>query len=301
MIEVNKVYHDDCRNVLKHIDDEMIDIVLSDIPYGISYDDWDILHNNTNSALGGSTPHQVENTSFQRRGKPINGWSEADKNIPYEYQEWCKTWAKELCRITKEASPILLFSSRRYLHRVCSALEDEGFLIRDILIWKKDRCHIKAQRVNKVLERRGIYDNSYDNYRIGNMKPMYEPIIWAMKPYRRTLTDCVVENKIGGFYCGNNIVPSNIIECPVNPRNEYHPTEKPIGLIEELIERFSIDDNHIILDPFMGGGTTVIASMNKERNFIGVELQGDYYNIAKERINDHINNNNLQDRYSLIA
>lgn len=296
-----KLYNDDCRNILKLMPDESIDIVLTDIPYGINYDDWDVLHNNTNSALGGSSQHQKENTSFKRRGKPINGWSEVDKKIPYEYQEWCRTWIKDLYRVTKQASPILIFSSRRYLHRVCSALEDEGFLIRDILIWKKDRCHTKAQRVQKVLEKRGIYDNSYDNYRIGNLKPMYEPIIWAMKPYSHTLTDCVVENKIGGFYCQNSIVPSNIIEHPVNPRNEYHPTEKPTGLIEELIRRLSIDGNHVILDPFMGGGTTAIACINTNRNFIGIELESRYYNLAKNRINDHITNNDLQDKYNLIA
>lgn len=281
-----KLYNDDCRNILKSIPNESIDIVLTDIPYGINYDEWDVLHNNTNSALGGSSQHQKENTSFKRRGKPINGWSEADKKIPYEYQDWCRTWMKDLYRVTKQASPVLIFSSRRYLHRVCSALEDEGFLIRDILIWKKDRCHTKAQRVQKVLENRGIYDDVYNDYRIGNMKPMYEPIIWAMKPYERTLTDCIINNKIGGFYCKDNIVPSNIIEYPINPKNEYHPTEKPVGLMEELIERFSIDNNHIILDPFMGSGSTGIACKNKGRNFIGIELDKNYFNIAKQRIGE---------------
>ena len=47
--------------------------MLSDIPYGINYDEWDILHDNKNSALGGHSPHQKENTSFERRGKPNNG------------------------------------------------------------------------------------------------------------------------------------------------------------------------------------------------------------------------------------
>jgi site-specific DNA-methyltransferase (adenine-specific) len=283
-----KLYNDDCRNILKLMPDESIDIVLTDIPYGINYDEWDVLHSNTNSALGGSSQHQKENTSFKRRGKPINGWSEADKRMPYEYQEWCRTWMKDLYRATKQASPVLIFSSRRHLHRVCSALEDEGFLIRDILIWKKDRCHTKAQRVQNVLRRRGIYDDTYDDYRIGNMKPMYEPIIWAMKPYEYTLTDRIIKDKIGGFYCKNNIVPSNIIEHPTNPRNEYHPTEKPVELIEELIERFSIDSNHVILDPFMGSGSTGIACKNKDRSFIGIELDEDYFGIAENRINDYV-------------
>ena len=57
---------------MKLIKNELIDIVLSDIPYGINFDEWDVLHNNTNSALMGSTKHQIKNTTFKKRGKPIN-------------------------------------------------------------------------------------------------------------------------------------------------------------------------------------------------------------------------------------
>lgn len=228
----------------------------------------------------------MKGTSFKKRGKPINGWNEADKKISYEYQEWCSNWARELFRVTKEASPVLIFSSRRYLHRVSTALEDEGFLIRDVLIWEKDKCNAKAQRINNVLHKRGIYDGVYDNYRLGNLKPMYEPIIWAMKPYKHTLTDCVIENKIGGIFCENDKIPSNIIKCNTNKRNEFHPTQKPVELIEELIKIFSISKDHIILDMFMGSGTTALACINTQRNYIGFELNKEYHRLAEERIHN---------------
>ena len=279
-----EIYLGDCVQEMKKIPNSYIDICITDIPYGIDFCDWDILHNNTNSALGGSSEHQKQDTSFKRRGKPINGWSKADKNIPYEYQEWCNKWAKELFRITKEASPILIFSSRRFQHRVCNALEDNGFMIRDILIWKKDRCNAKAQRINNVLHRRGIYEDCYENYRIGNLAPYYEPIIFAMKPYSKTLTDSILENKIGGFLCNNDRIPSNIIECPVNKKNKYHETEKPVKLLEDLINIFSIDENHIILDFTMGSGSTGVACLNTNRKFIGIELDEKHFNTAKERL-----------------
>jgi len=63
----------------------------------------------------------------------------------------------------------------------------------------------------------------------------------------------------------------------------YHPTQKPSELIQKLIEDFS-DDGSTILDPFMGSGTTGVACKNLNRNFIGIELDEQYYNIAKERI-----------------
>ena len=280
----NKLYLGDCVEIMKGIKNNSIDIVITDIPYGISYSDWDVLHGNTNSALGGSSEHQSKDTSFKRRGKPINGWSKRDKQIPYEYQEWCNKWAKELFRITKEASPILIFSSRRFQHRVANALEDNGFMIRDILIWQKDKCNAKAQRINNVLHKRGVFEERYENYRIGNLAPYYEPIIFAMKPYKNTITDVVLRDNIGGFYCKDDKIPSNIIYCPVNKKNLYHETEKPVMLIEELIKIFSIDENDIILDFTMGSGTTGVACNNIGRNFIGIEIDENYFNIAKQRI-----------------
>lgn len=280
------LYQGDCVNILKNIENQSIDIVITDIPYGISYTEWDILHHNTNSALNGYTNHQIKNTSFKKRGKPINGWNKEDKKISYEYEKWCQEWAKELFRITKEASPILIFSSRRFLHRVCCALEDNGFLIRDILIWEKNKCNAKAQHISKVSNKRNIFDDKYNNYRIGNLAPIYEPIIWAMKPYKHTITDCVIKNDIGGFNDINGKIPNNIIKCDCNKYNLYHETEKPVELIKHLIRLFSINENHVILDFTMGSGTTGVACKELNRNFIGIELDKNYFNIAEKRIND---------------
>ena len=281
------LYNGDCIEIMKKLQDNSIDIVITDIPYGIDFSDWDVLHNNTNSALGGYSEHQKNNTTFKRRGKPINGWSEADKRIPYEYQEWCNKWAKELFRVTKEASPILIFSSRRFQHRVACALEDNGFMIRDILIWQKDKCNAKAQRINNVLNKRGIYDSKYDDYRIGNLAPYYEPIIFAMKPYKNTLTDRILKDDIGGFNCVDNKIPSNILYCPTNKKNKYHETEKPVELIEKIIDIFSINNKHTILDFTAGSCSTGVAALNKGKNFIGIELSKKYFDISKERMSNN--------------
>lgn len=294
MIMMNKIITDryslfngDCIEVMRSLKDNSIDIVITDIPYGIDYSDWDVLHSNTNSALGKKTSHQEKDTSFKRRGKPINGWSKADKNIPYEYQEWCNKWAKELFRITKEASPILIFSSRRFQHRVSCALEDNGFMIRDVIIWEKDRCNPKAQRISKVLEKRGIIDERFKDYRIGNLAPYYEPIIFAMKPYRGTLTDRVIRDSIGGFNCISGKIPPNILHCDINKKNKYHEAEKPINLIEHLIDIFSIKDD-VILDFTQGSGTTGVASIRKGKRYVGIEIDEKYFEIAKNRIENEL-------------
>ena len=102
-----ELYNGDCCEILKNLKDNSIDIVITDIPYGISYSDWDVLHNNTNSALGGASEHQMNDTSFKHRGKPLNGWSKEDKKIPYEYEEWCKKMSeKNFVLVSEQDFPI---------------------------------------------------------------------------------------------------------------------------------------------------------------------------------------------------
>jgi len=69
-----------------------------------------------------------------------------------------------------------------------------------------------------------------------------------------------------------------------------------------LKETFNItDEDDLVLDFAMGSGTTGIACVNTNRNFIGIELQEDYYKFVKSRINKHIIDHNLQDKYNILA
>ena len=79
-----------------------------------------------------------------------------------------------------------------------------------------------------------------------------------------------------------------------------HPTQKPVELCEYFIKTYT-NENELVLDNCMGSGTTAIACINTNRNYIGFELDKEYYEIAKNRINKHILDNNLQNKYSLIT
>ena len=70
-----------------------------------------------------------------------------------------------------------------------------------------------------------------------------------------------------------------------NIPKRLHPTQKPLDLIEYMVSTYS-NENHIILDPFMGSGTTGVACKNLNRNFIGIELDETYFEIAKKRIEE---------------
>jgi len=67
--------------------------------------------------------------------------------------------------------------------------------------------------------------------------------------------------------------------------NKMHPTEKPVELMEYYILNSS-NENDVVLDPFMGSGSTGVACVKNKRSFIGFEIDENYFNIAKERIND---------------
>ncbi len=65
---LDKITQGDCRDHISHLTDNSIELFLSDIPYGINLDDWDVLHDNMNSALLGQSPAQVGKSAFKRRG-----------------------------------------------------------------------------------------------------------------------------------------------------------------------------------------------------------------------------------------
>ena len=93
---MNKLIKGNCIDIIKNIESNSIHLILSDIPYGIGADDWDVLHDNANSAFLGSSPAQEKaGAIFKKRGKPLNGWSKADQQIPKQYYDWCLTWVED--------------------------------------------------------------------------------------------------------------------------------------------------------------------------------------------------------------
>lgn len=282
----------DCREHLPLLADESIELFLSDIPYGISLDDWDVLHNNTNSALLGQSPAQVGKSGFKRRGKPINGWSQADRNMGKEYEEWCRSWAEMVLPKLKSGSSVFVFGARRTIHRVVNAFEDSGFLLKDILAWKKDSAHHRAQRVSIIFDRRGLKNaaQAWHGWRLGNLAPIYEPIAWFMKPYRigGTIADNILENSVGAMNIeecqiqGSN--PTNILELGFQKgERRIHEAQKPLKLIQFLI-KLTTKEGQTVLDPFMGSGTTAIAAKQLKRHFIGFESVPEFHADALKRL-----------------
>ena len=288
---LNKITEADCIEKIPKLDNDSLDLLLSDIPYGISLDDWDVLHGNTNSALLGSSPAQQGKSGFKRRGKPINGWSQSDRNIGIEYQKWCQQWASLVYPKMKPGSFAFVFGARRTIHRVINAFEDNGFLLKDLLAWKKGSAHHRAQRVSIVMERRGLESEArkWEGWRLGNLAPIWEPIAWFMKPYTigGTITDNILAHEVGALNIGacqvNGVSPTNLLEFSFQrSEGRLHEAQKPVELIKYLI-KLTTRENQIVLDPFMGSGTTAVAARALKRNFIGFESHKEYCKLANKR------------------
>ena len=292
---MNDVINGDSITEIKKIASESVHLILSDIPYGISFEEWDVLHNNTNSALLGSSPAQEKAGSvFKKRGKPLNGWSEADKKIPLEYYNWCMSWASEWLRVLTPGASVFIFAGRRLAHRCISAMEDSGFIYKDMISWEKESAPHRAQRISAVYDRRGDEENSqkWDGWRVGNLRPLFEPILWFMKPYKigGTLADNIIDYGVGAYndavWHSLNKLTSNQIKVESTAEDHgKHPTQKPLALMRALIELTTVE-NQVVLDPFCGSGSTLVAAKQLNRKYIGIEISEEYCQISNERLLD---------------
>ncbi len=286
---LNNIVLGDCIKHLPHLPTNSVHLCVSDIPYGINLAEWDVLHDNTNSALLGQSPAQIGKSGFKRRGKPINGWNAADRKIPKQYQEWCSQWTETLFPVMKEGSSVFIFGARRMLHRIIIAFEDSGFLLRDVLAWEKPNAHHRAQSLENLMRNRGLDDEAekWKGWRVGNLAPKWEPIAWFFKPYRHTIIDNVLVQEVGAINiaecCVDGRSPTNVLRFNQEQGPRLHETQKPVDLIEYLI-KLTTREGQIVLDPFMGSGTTAVAAKNLRRQFVGFEISEEFWRVSQDRL-----------------
>jgi site-specific DNA-methyltransferase (adenine-specific) len=290
----NQIMNTDGIQEIKNLPDNSVHLILSDIPYGIGAEDWDVLHDNTNSAYLGSSPAQRKaGAVFKKRGKPINGWSEADREIPKQYYDWCSTWAADWLKVLKPGGSAIIFAGRRYSHRCIAALEDAGFSYKDMFAWLRQRAPHRAQRLSIVYEKRGDFASAqqWERWRVGNLRPTFEPVLWFTKPYKigTTIADNVLAHGVGAFneeaFLKYEPMPDNILRSGfLSGESGLHPTQKPITLMQAFIELTTLE-GHVVLDPFCGSGSTLVAAKNLDRKYIGFEINANYAQVAEECLN----------------
>ena len=164
----------------------------------------------------------------------------------------CKEYAPEFYRLLKDGSHCYVMTNHINLINMLNTFTDIGFHFIKSLIWNKG---------NKIM---GQYYMS-----------QYEYILFFRKGKGKKINNCGT---------------SDILSIPNKKTKDkggknIHDTEKPIELMEVLVNNSS-QENELVLDPFMGVGSTGVACLNTKRNFIGIEIDENYFNIAKSRLGE---------------
>jgi site-specific DNA-methyltransferase (adenine-specific) len=202
------------------------------------------------------------------------------------------SWVKEWHRVLKAGASAMVFAGRRLAHRCVCAFEDSGFTYKDMLAWSKEKAAHRAQRLSVVYEKRGdgISADKWNGWKVGNLRPTYEPILWFTKPYKigATIADNMLDNEVGAYneraFMKYADSPDNIINIASESADVgLHPTQKPLKLMQALIE-LTTNKNHIVLDPFCGSGTTLLAAAVLERKYIGIDIDKSYCDTAAGRL-----------------
>ena len=250
MIDLRK---GDCLELMKDLPDKSIDAIITDPPYGTTTCKWDSV-------------------------------------IPFD-----KMW-KQLNRIIKPNGAILLFGQEPFSSFLrCSNINNYRY----DWIWDKVSTTNFANAKKMPLscyEVISVFYKSLPTYNPQMTDAKSDRIRPISKPKENTSeTNKQASGKTRQYsdnYDNTKRFPRKIIEvscrlAECNSLNRVHPTQKPELLMEYLIKTYT-NDNEVVLDFTMGSGTTGVACVNTNRNFIGMELDDKYFEIAEKRINDTI-------------
>ena len=302
---INRVTYGDCIEMMKRIPAGSIDMVCTDPPYFLDGlgSDWnkESLDSKGSSAVVGNLPKGMK----------------FDRNQSKKFREFYEGVSREVFRILKPGGAFISFSSPRLYHSMTISIEDAGFEIRDMLGWIYTQSQVKAFSQDHIIEKdkkltpgeKEAMKESCRNWKTPQLKPAIEPMCLAVKPiegryidnfqkYGTGLMNTADETKTGeeGGFFPSNIITTDEIEETMDrvflvskptkaEKKEYntHLSVKPVTLISHLIKLFT-KENAIILDPFMGSGTTALASLQSNRRYIGFDINKEYIQITERRI-----------------
>ena len=197
-----------------------------------------------------------------------------------EYLTWVTQFIGLFDKIVSSESSIIMFTGRQYNRKIANIL-DNYFDEKRIIIWARKRA--------------------FNNTRGNALSSGYEPICYYTKgkPVFNNLKVFINSNrkeyKYGYLKDGVSLsdVWTDISALPHNSKEKVdHPTQKPVMLMERCINLVT-QKGDLVLDPFMGSGTTGVACARLGRSFIGIELDRKYFKIAEERINNQLQERSL--------
>lgn len=159
-------------------------------------------------------------------------------------------WLPEIYRVLKNGSHCYVFCNDKNIQELLNETTKCGFRESNILVWIKNNA-------------------TPNRYYMKNLEFVLFLYKGKAKPINNMGSKCAIEAK------------------NINGKFKLHATQKPVDLLEIYIKNSSLE-NDVVFDPFMGSGSTGVACVNTNRNFVGIELDKNYFNIAKERIDNEV-------------
>lgn len=247
---LNQILTGDCIEYMRMLPDASVDAIFADPPYNLQ--------------LGEKTLYRPEDQTAARAVR--DAWDSFES--PQQYDDFTQQWLRECKRILKPNGAMWVIGSYHNIFKVGATLQDLGFWILNDIVWVKT--------------------NPMPNFRGTRFTNAHETLIWAtpQKTGKYTFNYETMKKLNGGKQMRSNW---NIDICLGHERikdengKSLHNTQKPLDLLHRVILA-STKPGDIILDPFMGSGTTAAAAKELGRQFIGFEREESYVNAARERV-----------------
>jgi len=301
-----QLFKGDCLIESDKIKSGSVDLILTDLPYGnmntdggrkLGINGWDL-------AIEPKKVFEIANRILRKNGKMIlfsqepyttKLINEAIPNIPFSYRA---TWEKDNFAVALGVNvnmvsfteDILVFSkkdcdikspSKNYTNKVRAFINKKNYDIYDDFEKAGFKKYAVLDTFNSDTARRfnfpseTTYNNLIELYELDKME--------GFRPYNEIKEEYLKNTPTSTFNLWEGKkYKSNILKYKKD-YNGYHPTQKPVLLLEDLIKTFS-NENDLVVDLTMGSGSTGVACVNTNRNFIGIEQDNKYFEIAKQRI-----------------
>ena len=239
-LSLNTVHVGDCLELMRHIPDRSVDMILCDLPYGTTSCKWDVI-------------------------------------IPFD-----ELW-EQYKRVVKDDGAIVLFGSEPFSSKL-RVSNMNGFKYD----WIWDKVSISNPQLAKVQPLKNFEIISVFGKGKGRIRYYPQGLVKIENPKRRgsTVSDTEllghIKRRSDYVQTHTNYPKAMALRFP-RPTKNVHPTQKPVELVEYLIKTYT-NEGEVVLDNCLGSGTTAVAAINTGRNFIGIEKEAAYIEIAKQRV-----------------
>ncbi len=282
-LEINKVYNEDCLEGMKRIKDKSVDMILCDLPYGTTQNKWDSV-----IPLNDYIEVKIKKKIIEMSNDEYllhcyqNSITLTEAQITWKTSHKKGLWS-HYNRIIKDNGAIVLFSAHPFTSTLATS---------NIKHCKYDWTWKKTKGTGHLNAKKQPLRDKEDILVFYKKQCTYNPQFSKGTPYDGSLragkkhqTSSYGKHGTHREMNDGKRYPRQILDFAIVGRGSLHPTQKPTELLEYLVKTYT-NEGEIVLDNCIGVGSTGVASINTNRNFIGFELDKNYFDIAKERIDN---------------